>query len=123
MESKDSTMHSFYQLLGRVFYATAKADDDVHKDEINTLKQALREDWSGEASPIEVAFDQLVEKDEEEKEALNDFKAFKSQHPDLFTDERSKLIMDTASKIASSFAKRNKSELVLMSQLFLILKD
>ena len=134
MESKDTTMMAFYQLLGRVFYATAQVDGKIDDAEISTLKRVVRDEWlevedaidgfgSDAAHQIEIIFDYLLENDAIEKNVLNDLEEFKSTHSSLFTPEMSKLIMDTSSKVASSFAKRNKSELVFLSKLWLILKE
>lgn len=127
-------MLSFYRLLGKVFYATAKADGVVHEQEIATLKQIVRDRWldvedttdefdSDAAYQIEIVFDYLVENDSEEENVLEDLEEFKSIHSSLFTPEISKLIMDTASDIAASFAQSNKSEVVFLSELFLVLKE
>lgn len=134
MEPKKSTMLAFYQLLGRVFYATAQADKEINEAEIDTLKQLVKDQWMAvedavdefeldAAYQIEIVFDYLLENDVIEEDVLRDLKEFKSMHGRLFTKQMAELIMETASKIASSFAKRNKSELVFLSKLFLILKD
>lgn len=134
MEPTDSTRLALYQLLGRVFYATAKADQDINEAEVATLKRVVKEQWlqveestdefdSDAAHQIEIVFDYLLANEADESNALEDLEKFKLAHPSVFTAEISKLIMDTASKIASSFAKRNKSELVFLSKLFLILKE
>ena len=134
MEPKDTTMLAFYQLLGRVFYATAQADSEINEEEVTDLKQVVKEQWlevedttdefdSDAAYQIEIVFDYLLENDVTSDNVLNDLEEFKSVHSSLFTSGMSKLIMDTSSKIASSFAKRNKSELVFLSKLWLILKD
>ncbi len=133
MKHKKNTMLSFYRLLGKVFYATAKADSHVHEKEIATLKQIVRDRWldledatdefhTDAAYQIEIVFDYLVENDSEEENILDDLKEFKVIHSSLFTPKVSELIMNTASDIAASFAKSNKSEVVFLSELWLILK-
>ncbi|NVK64916.1 MAG: hypothetical protein HWE22_10035 [Flavobacteriales bacterium] len=133
MEPKDSTMTSFYQMLGRVFYATAQADNHVHEKEVATLKQIVKDLWldvedatdefsSDAAFQIEIVFDYLLENEIVVENVLEDLNEFKSIHTSLFTEKMSKLIMDTASKIAASFAQSNKSEVVFLSELWLVLK-
>ena len=134
MEHKDTTMLAFYQLLGRVFYATAQADNDINEEEVRVLKRVVKEQWgevddlrdefnSDAAYQIEIVFDYLLKNEAREENVLNDLKEFRSVHSSLFSVRMTKLIMDTSSKIASSFAKRNKSELVFLSKLWLVLKD
>ncbi len=133
MEPKDSTMTSFYQMLGRVFYATAQADNHVHEKEVATLKQIVKDLWldvedatdefsSDAAFQIEIVFDYLLENEIVVENVLEDLNEFKAIHTSLFTEKMSKLIMDTASKIAASFAQSNKSEVVFLSELWLVLK-
>jgi hypothetical protein len=135
MEPTNLTFLAFYQLLGRVFYATAQADNEIHEKEIETMKQVVKDHWlaledsldefgSDAAFQIEIVFDHLLENDQVVGESvLDELEEFKSSHPSLFTPEVGKMIMDTSSKIASAFAKRNKSESVFLSQLFLTLKN
>jgi hypothetical protein len=128
MELKNTTMTSFYQLLGRVFYAAAHSDKVIRPEEISVLKQSVKDVWldventfdefnSDSAYQIEIVFDHLLNNDMVVEDVVNELKAFKKIHSILFTVSIVELIMQTASKIVSSFAKRNKSELVFLSQL------
>lgn len=132
MERKDETMVSLYQTLGRVFYATAQADKTVRPEEISELKNIVKEVWldledtfdefnSDSAYQIEIVFDHLVQNGIVLEDVLRDFAEYKKIHSSLFTPELIELIMQTAYRIASSFAKRNKSELVFLSQLRMVL--
>ena len=133
MERKNTTMVSFYQLLGRIFYATAQADKVIRPEEITELKQMVKDVWidledaadefnSDAGYQIEIVFDYLLENDIIVENAIKDLKEFKRIHASLFTDQINALIMETAGRIASSFAKRNKSELVFLSQLQIALE-
>ncbi|MFT6443753.1 MAG: hypothetical protein ACJASQ_000097 [Crocinitomicaceae bacterium] len=128
MELKNTTMTSFYQLLGRVFYAAAQSDKVIRPEEISVLKQTVKDIWldventfdefnSDSAYQIEIVFDHLLNNDIVVEDVINELKSFKKIHSSLFTVSIVELIMQTASKIVSSFAKRNKSELVFLSQL------
>ncbi|MFT6921774.1 MAG: hypothetical protein ACJA1C_000771 [Crocinitomicaceae bacterium] len=128
MELKNTTMISFYQLLGRVFYAAAQSDKVIRPEEISVLKQTVKDVWldventfdefnSDSAYQIEIVFDHLLNNDIVVEDVINELKSFKKIHSSLFTVSIVELIMQTASKIVSSFAKRNKSELVFLSQL------
>ncbi len=133
MKPSEENKIRFYQQLGRVFYAVANADSNVHDKEIKVLKKAIREDWvpiekttddfgMDAAYQIEIVFDWMLENKHNPETLLHDFKVFKDHHPSLFTPELNKLIIKTADKIAHSFGGRNKSELIVVTKLASILK-
>ncbi|MCO4813955.1 MAG: hypothetical protein KC454_04545 [Flavobacteriales bacterium] len=133
METKDITLVSFYQLLGRVFYATAQADKVIRPEEVSELKQIVKNVWldadnakdefnSDAAFQIEIVFDFLLENEIIVEGIINQVESFKSIHTSLFTKNTIELIMKTALDITSSFAKSNKSEVVFLSQLRLALE-
>lgn len=75
-----------YQSIGHAFYAVARADKKVNKEEFWTLIKLVRNEWApleesrdefGEdvAFQIVSVFDWLAENDTKEKEALTHFKA------------------------------------------------
>ena len=133
MERNNETIVALYQLLGRVFYAAAQADKTVRPEEISKLKQIVKEDWldfedtadefnSDSAYQIEIVFDYLVDKGVVQEDVIRELGEFKKIHSSLFTMALVELIMQTAYRIVSSFAKRNKSELVFLSQLRAVLE-
>lgn len=128
MERKDETIVALYQQLGRVFYAVAQSDKSVRPEEVSELNRVVKEAWldledtvdqfnSDAAYQIEIVFNYLVQEGVVVDNVLRDFKEFKKIHSSLFTPELIELIMQTAYRIASAFANRNKSELVFLSQL------
>jgi hypothetical protein len=54
---------------------------------------------------------------------FKEFIEYKKEHSYFFTEELNHLIMQTAEKIASSFAGKNKSELIMLAKLNLHLKN
>ena len=133
METKDNTLVSFYQLLGRVFYATAQADKVIRPEEVSELKHIVKNVWldvddatdefnTDAAFQIEIVFDYLLDNDIIVEGIIDQVKAFKSIHSRLFTKQMIDLIMKTALDIATSFANSNKSEVVFLSQLRLALE-
>jgi hypothetical protein len=123
----------FYQHLGKLFFSIAAADDIIREEEVNQLKKLMQSDWlalddsidqfgTDAAFQIEVVFDWLVQIDwRNADEFLTEFKLFKQGHEHLFTDSVNKLILKTAFAIAESFSGKNKSEMVLISQIERIL--
>jgi uncharacterized tellurite resistance protein B-like protein len=124
----------FYQNLGKLFYAIAAADKMVHKDEVAALKKIINTDWlhlDGEKTAAEIdamrqvkiTFYELVNKSENAKQCLQEFKHYKQENERLFKTEVKELIWETANKIVNSFANKNKSELIILSDLGLILQN
>ena len=121
-------MIRFYQQLGKVFYTIAAVDNTVHKEEIDKLKKIIKTEWlpledshdqfgSDSAFEIEIVFDWLVANNWEHTQTLSDFEFFIKEHKSLFTEQTKSLIIKTAEAIANSFAKKNKAEHVIISQL------
>lgn len=132
MKSTIEVQNLFYRNLGKLFYAIAAADKTVHEEEINTLKQIVNTEWlilDGVKDKSEVdamreiknTFNQLMKQTQEADDCMADFKSFKKSHEYLFTDNVKQLIWKTANAIASSFSGKNKSELILLTELGIIL--
>jgi hypothetical protein len=134
MKPSQNTVLSFYENLGKLFYAIAAADNVVEEVEFNVLKEIVKNKWtkvdpvdddfhSDTAYQIETVFDWLNNESFLSSETcFNEFIEFKKEHPSLFTKGIKSLIMQTASKIAASVADLNKSELMLVARLNIELK-
>lgn len=129
MKSKKKMTLSFYQNLGRLFYAIAASDGNVRDLEFNKLKVFVKKQWldvddiddtfgTDAAYQIEVVFDWLNRDDELNVQACYDsFIAYKKDQSHLFTDDVRILILKTASSIAYAFSGINKSELIMLVKL------
>lgn len=135
MKLKKPLSTKCYQHIGYLFYAMAAADEQVVRAEIDTLKQLAKRDWlpiddtndrygSDAAYQIEIVFDWLQI---DSKKSANDcyrlFERYYLAHQSLFSPELKQLILRTAEAIANSFAKKNKSELMLLAKLSILFKD
>ncbi|MFA5245382.1 MAG: hypothetical protein WC380_08775 [Pedobacter sp.] len=134
MKYSDEVMKSFYQQMGKLFYAIAAADKTVRKEELEALKKLVRSEWlkldetydefgSDSAYQIEIVFDWLTENEWDMEDTISGLKDFREVHPSLFTDRVNTLIIKTASAIADSFQGKNKSELTILTQLGSILSS
>ena len=129
MKPSQNTIISFYENLGKLFYAVAAADNIVEEIEFNVLKEIVKNKWtkidpvdddfhSDAAYQIETVFDWLNNEGFSNSETCyNEFLEFKKEHPSLFTESIKSLILKTATKIAASVADLNKSELMLVARL------
>lgn len=134
MENVDKPQLLFYQKMGELFYAIAAADKVVRKQEYDTLKTMVLEKWKNlddykdpfhtdAAYQIEVVFDWFDYEQLDANDCFDSFADYQKENPKLFTPERKKLIWNTADAIASSFAGKNKSEVIMLAKLKNLLKD
>lgn len=132
LSKKQSLTEEFYSSIGKLFYAVAASDKVVRAEEIRTLKELVKEKWvpvdnatdkygTDEAYKIEIAFDWLQENEPEAAWAFNEFEEYKKEHQKAFTPEINQLIWETADAIAASFSGKNKSELIMLSKLKILL--
>lgn len=119
---------TFYQNIAKIFYAIAKVDRIIKKKEIEALKKIVKDEWlqidedfdvfgTDTAYQIEIVFDWLQSKDATSENCYEDFIEYYHNHSSSFSKEIKKLIMSTSTKIASAFACKNKSELILLTKL------
>ncbi len=132
MRYSEKVACELYQNLGKLFYAVAMADKSVHTREIDKLRSFIRKYWLdvdevedeyGEdaAFQIETVFDWHLEYEKDADETFDEFQEFYKDHEKKFTPFIKILVLDTANAIANSFAGTNKSELVLLGKLKLLL--
>ncbi|GGW29440.1 hypothetical protein [Arenibacter certesii] len=122
----------FYQCLGKLFYSIAMADKKVMPKEIASLRKDVKKYWlssdhevdeygTDAAFQIEIVFDWLHEQEAEGDKFFKEFTDFYDAHSSLFSPQIKKRIWKTADDIAFSYAHKNKSELILLNKLKLML--
>jgi hypothetical protein len=133
MNHSDEPQVLLYQEIGQLFYAIAAADKVVRKVEYEALKNLVKLEWSSMNDYVdefgvnaiyqmEIVFDWF---DYEQLDANDCFKSFAEYykgHKKLFSESQKQLIWKTANAIAGSFAGTNKSELILLTKLRLLLQ-
>lgn len=131
MLSSKKIGNEFYQSLGKLFYAVAMADKRVRPIEVKKLKEDVQKYWlqvdsiedefgSDAAHQIEIVFDWLQEEEKESDTYYGEFADFYKEYPNAFNRGIKQLIFKTADDIASSFANKNKSEVILLAKLKLL---
>lgn len=119
--------------LGKLFYAVAMADKKIEEEEIAALKTNILQRWdSPDSKPnglvldghqeIFTIFKELQNTRAESETCYMQFQEFFNEHKQLFNEELRKLIWDTSQDIASSYAKKNKSELIVLAKLKMLLE-
>ena len=133
MKNTSRTMNQLYENLGKLFYAVAVSDGSVQVKEWDMVKQIVKEDWlyvddfndrygTDAANQIEIVFDGLVEYGQSSEDCFEEFKDFYKEHPHAFSKKIKSLAKKTAGAIASSFSGKNKSELMILAKIELLLK-
>ncbi|MFO0479042.1 MAG: hypothetical protein ACK50L_09750 [Bacteroidota bacterium] len=134
MNTIPETQNLFYQNLGKLFYAIAAADKVIREEEVKKLKQLVNTEWLNLGGvkdkseidamrQIKIIFNQLRAQSQNTNDSIAEFKLFKKANENLFTNDVKQLIWKTASAITTSFSERNKSELILLAELGIILKS
>lgn len=135
MDAKKRSILNFHQNLGKLFFAIAAVDGSVRVEELDKLKKIVKKEWLSTnfvKDDLKVDAEQAIIntfrwlRDDNEynaNECYNSFLVYMKNHKELFTDDVNKLIIKTASKIATSFSKMNKSELMLLAKLDMELKN
>ena len=134
METSLKLEIEFYQNLGKLFYAIAASDKIVRPSEIETLLELVKSEWLpldtfedefqvDAAYQIETVFDWLdAEGGLSADSCFKDFKSFKAENETLFNEKRKQLIWKTSNAIANSFSGKNKSELLILAKLKMLLE-
>ncbi|MER3316717.1 MAG: hypothetical protein RIB79_00345 [Allomuricauda sp.] len=128
MLNSEKIGNEFYQNLGKLFYAVAMADKNVRPKEVERLREYVRQHWlevdkfedefhTDAAYQIEIVFDWLEGEEKDGEEYFKEFKEFYMEHHEKFPETIKKLIVETAESIASSFAGKNRSEMLTIFKL------
>lgn len=134
MKKSTQFIKDLYLNLGKLFYAVAASDKVIRPQEVKKLREIVDSEWlkfedsedefgTDMAFEIEAVFDYLQEKNADADIAFEEFKEFKLVNDEKFTPKLNKLIWNTSDSIATSFANKNKSELIMLSKLKMLLND
>lgn len=125
---------TFYEHLGKLFYAIAAADYIVHPSEYESLHKYVQAVWlkledhkdehgSDIALQIEIVFDWLNYKDVKAKLCFEEFESYYKEHPTLFSKEIKELIWETSNAITEAFSRKNKFELTMLGRLMILFRE
>lgn len=129
----NSIKKDMYDKLGNLFYAIAVADGKVKREEYFKMQEVFTKEASGDTEEnqlidvtaieaISEVFKNLAREGKESQECFEEFEKFYQVKQQLFGKELKLLIWKVANAIAASFSGKNKSELVILAQLYALLK-
>lgn len=120
----------FYKNIAYLFYSVASIDSVVVEEEIAYFKSIVRKEWEtnkvlerSHTDYIFKVFDNLIETKADANECFEKFRNYLMKTNGLFSPFIKNLIWKTADGIASSFADKNKSEVILLAKLKSLLLD
>jgi hypothetical protein len=121
--------NNFYQNIAKLFYAIAFVDRSINEKEHSVFKEMVQNKWfhldnnTDATTQIKLVFDNLKAEKIDAYTCYDEFIEYNNEHPYYFTKPINSLIMKTAEKIVSSYASKNKSELIMLAKLNLHLKN
>lgn len=108
---------SFDQLLGKIFFGAAHADNVVKQEEISRMNELLEEHWKDDMEKILESFYLCLNLNYDHSNLFEEIAAFKEIYPETFDKDTIEKVMKTSYKIVASFSSTNKSEVIFISQL------
>jgi hypothetical protein len=116
MKNRPIDNRDIFEQVGNLFYAIA-VDQHIQPLEVGELKSLISKDWlprnltkslvSDETHFILVTMDSLQGNKVTANEAFSDFSKFYMLHPEVFSKEVRKRLLDTSVKIAKVFKADN----------------
>ncbi len=127
-------MEQVAKAIGYIVYAVASTDKHVAEEEKKIAHDLINEHWTllaDNEDPFGVRALDFVDKiivsfDEDHLDSEKAFESFKEifeEQKQDFTIEIRQFILDLCIKVGSAFSQMNKSELVLLSRIEILLKD
>lgn len=124
----------FYESLAKLFYCVLLSDNNLNKGELERLNKELDKHiveadkhnlFSTQQGNelIGKKLGELIVANTDVWKVLDEFKAFKIAHEDLFTDEINAKLWKVVNALAFSTAGKNKSEIIALNEISLIFKQ
>lgn len=118
MDSDHESNRALLHCLGQLFYAIAASDGEVRMEERAGMIRNIGQEWNAaELVVIQDTFDQARSHNRSAEQCFHEFEGFVENSRDFISDSLKKKIIKTAWAVASSFAKNNKHELTMLTQL------
>lgn len=120
--------NNLYRAIGKLFYAIASVDNTVHFLEYKTVVRLIGQEGSSSneskhviiphgSKEILKSFYTMLQAGIPAYDAFKGFVSYKKTHEQEFTPEIKKWIWQIADSITYSFARKNKSEVIILSKL------
>jgi len=132
MHTSTKEAEELYSIIGALLYCVAISDRRVRPEEVDALESKVIDHWATfpkvekayfafATSSILNSFHQSVDECKDSESAFHRFKSVRQTQPDYFTPTLCAYIFRSATMISTAVSRNNKSELVLLSQLEILL--
>jgi uncharacterized tellurite resistance protein B-like protein len=119
---------NFYQELGKLLFAVAKADGTISKKELKALHESVLSDilpledstdefGTDAAFYVEMQFETLEVNNANPDECFQSFVDYVKEHHTAFNEELKQLVIKVSEKIANSYYGTNSKEQKLLNEL------
>ncbi len=120
----------FCQILAKLFFAITSIDQRVNAEEVEFFKSNFKKDWktlklltNKETETVLREFNHLIITKADAHRCFDDFKKYIERNPQVFTQTIKNNIWKTADGITSAYARKNKSEVIVLAKLKSMLLD
>jgi len=118
----------FYESLAKLFYTVMLCDNNLHKNEVKKLTDALHGNFikADESNVfkteegihlIEKKLGELIVANADVWTCLDEFKAFKSANSLFFSDEIKQKLWKVINSLAFTVAGKNKAEVIALNEI------
>jgi hypothetical protein len=115
---------NYYLHVAKLFYAMAFIDKTVREEEVEALKEALKQELlpkykNREEVVTEILknFDNIKAQQRIAEECFHEFVAYKKENEAFFVSGTNNMLWEVSCRITDSVNKKNKSELILLVRL------
>ncbi|MGG6231030.1 hypothetical protein [Tenacibaculum sp. SDUM215027] len=113
----------FYKSISNLFYAVSMADKNMTVDEKKSIVKRVEKNWStsGNKSDSELIYETLrglIKEKTTSEQAYESFKKYYLTHRNEFSKKVIHDLLAASHEISSSYAGKNKSELIILARLY-----
>ncbi|GMN08407.1 hypothetical protein MTsPCn5_37960 [Croceitalea sp. MTPC5] len=126
--SNNADAIDFYESLAHLFYAIAMSDGSMTREEKLKIIASVEQHWSvpiDTTNSKEIMYQtlrDLIANKQKSSRAFEIFQMYYSNHIAIFSEQLKHTIKEACDAIVSSFNKKNKSEIIMLTQLNLLFK-
>ncbi|CAM1368651.1 conserved hypothetical protein [Tenacibaculum sediminilitoris] len=113
----------FYTSIANLFYAVSMADKNMTVEEKKSIVKRVEKNWStsGNKSDSELIYETLrglIREKITSEEAFESFKKYYLAHQNEFSTKVTHDLLAASHEISNSYARKNKSELIILARLY-----
>ncbi|CAM1353543.1 hypothetical protein [Tenacibaculum ascidiaceicola] len=113
----------FYKSIANLFYAVSMADKNMTVEEKKSIIKRVEKNWStsenkSDSELIYETLRELIKEKVTSETAYESFKEYYLAHKEEFSKNVIHDLLAASHEISSSYARKNKSELIILARLY-----